>query len=1417
MSDTVKFKKITAFVTILVVSLTLAQFPTAPVYALEFSTQKIEVPDTDRFGWSVQRIDSDLAVGEPFGDSGFGNVYLFDFDGNLVDTISNPNNGADNFGYSLSALDNMLAVGAPGFGSDKGAVYLYDIDTLHTLLTIPNPSTIGERMGEDGINFLNGDLLVGVSKAENSGQLQAGKIYRFSTSDGSQVQPPYSDLTISAGDLFGRSISVSGGAFLTGSHGALSETGEAFVISSSTVPFSNPNSLLPAGDRYGWATEITPTRYVVAAPNAEVSHSSSEIGTQGLVYLHHITEPFTDTINSPDLDDIVSQDVTDQFGYDLAESDGFLVISAPYDDVEVNGDIFEDAGSVYIYTSNGFFLEKMHNPDPAPNDLFGYSLEVVNGLVVIGAPGDDGNEGAVYYLTVSNEFAVTLEINADPNPVPVGGTTTITYTIKNIGSADLFDASIEITSPTCPSIDGPFVDDDDDGILEANEEWRFTCEVTVTEAFTESIIEDFTSITYFEDIFEDPITITCEDENFDCTDTAEIALLESSITLDISANPSIIYTGQESVVTFTVTNNGNDVRQINEGAVTVDGCSPVINEYPIEIAPQGSIDFECTVTGGLAPIDIIAQIVTVDLNNQNPVTVDGIFTINVLVIDIDLDISADPDPTYTGEDTLITYTVTNIGVVPVTIDFESDIVEENPDCIPTTLTALPAELEQNEFIAFTCNVTAGASPLEFSATVTATAENDSEVTASDTLTVNIIAPQITLDISSDPNSVPSGSTSLITYTVTNTGDSPVTIDGETGVSEEGTSGCVPFAQTGIITLQPNDVVNFTCTVTAGFAPIDFDGTATAFDVNDREVTASDQHILDVIPNIVLSGIIRDFKISHPDFEFIIADDDGIVKVDLGGDSEPLYNGNPFTGTVTTTGLLNYNQWYNHVNTINACTTFDITLEPSTANPGYFTYTNTSFFPIDGQLFGNEGNPHNFHFTYQIHATFVYQTGQTITMTGDDDIWVFIDNKLALDQGGVQPPRTGTINLDTLGLTPGETYNFDLFFAERHTTQSNLGIETNIPLIPSTPQQCDVVDAVNDSVFATVGPNTINVTNNDVGFSSIFAFSQPIHGSVTQAGTSLVYTPDLGFEGIDLFTYTIVNNSGDTDTAVVTVIALTDGICPSTPESYNLIMGDNGNNVLRGTNGNDLILGMGGNDKIHGKKGNDCLVGGDGNDKIWGSDGNDTIIAGNGNDQIHGQKGDDTMFGGSGDDKVYGGQGNDTINAGAGNDRVHANQGNDIITGGDGNDWIGAGIGNDTVTAGAGNDKIFGRPGNDILNGEAGDDYIHGGQGDDTVNSGDGKDKIFGHQGHDTLNGDNGDDYIHGGQGNDSIDGGADTDRCNGAQGNNTIINCEIEDKKMKEEHEENDDDEGESESEDDDDDNGNHGNGNNGNNKGKNK
>jgi len=199
--------------------------------------------------------------------------------------------------------------------------------------------------------------------------------------------------------------------------------------------------------------------------------------------------------------------------------------------------------------------------------------------------------------------------------------------------------------------------------------------------------------------------------------------------------------------------------------------------------------------------------------------------------------------------------------------------------------------------------------------------------------------------------------------------------------------------------------------------------------------------------LTLTGTIRDFKDGtqaggHPDFETFLGDDRGIVKNTLGVDGKPVYNGMPTTPT--TTGQTNFDQWYRDVSGVNLSTPLSITLtDPE--NDGIFTYANGNFFPIDGQLFGNQGRPHNYHFTYELHSQFTYQGGETFSFTGDDDVWVFINNQLVIDLGGVHGTQTASVSLDKLGLTVGQAYNLDVFFAERHTVASNFGIDTSLLL------------------------------------------------------------------------------------------------------------------------------------------------------------------------------------------------------------------------------------------------------------------------------------------------------------------------------------------------------------------------------------
>jgi VCBS repeat-containing protein len=68
--------------------------------------------------------------------------------------------------------------------------------------------------------------------------------------------------------------------------------------------------------------------------------------------------------------------------------------------------------------------------------------------------------------------------------------------------------------------------------------------------------------------------------------------------------------------------------------------------------------------------------------------------------------------------------------------------------------------------------------------------------------------------------------------------------------------------------------------------------------------------------------------------------------------------------------------------------------------------------------------------------------------------------------------------------------------------------------------------------------TINVLNNDSDPNgdalAVTSVTPGTHGSVTITGSSVTYTPDSGFAGIDSFTYAISDGKGGTDTARVTI-------------------------------------------------------------------------------------------------------------------------------------------------------------------------------------------------------------------------------------------------------------------------------------------
>jgi len=96
-------------------------------------------------------------------------------------------------------------------------------------------------------------------------------------------------------------------------------------------------------------------------------------------------------------------------------------------------------------------------------------------------------------------------------------------------------------------------------------------------------------------------------------------------------------------------------------------------------------------------------------------------------------------------------------------------------------------------------------------------------------------------------------------------------------------------------------------------------------------------------------------------------------------------------------------------------------------------------------------------------------------------------------------------------------------------------------------------AVNDAAGAQDQPVSINVTANDLdpagGGLTIISVTAPDHGSATIEPNSqnVIYTPQAGYSGIDIFEYAVRDSQGNVDAAMVVVVVTTPASGQETPQ------------------------------------------------------------------------------------------------------------------------------------------------------------------------------------------------------------------------------------------------------------------------------
>ncbi len=377
-----------------------------------------------------------------------GVAYLFSTNGTLLTVFTNPTPASDDrFGCAVVAMgSDRVIIGAfldDAGTTDAGAAYLFSTNgALFTTFT--NPAPIDSSGFGYGISASGGSQIVIGSMSNDTGAVDAGAAYLFSTNGA--LLTTFTNPTPAMGDAFGWPIAASSDRVLIGT--PLDDTGA--TDAGAAYLFNTAGELLttftnPAPEIQGWFGVSTamvgndrvligaPGNYLGVFPNGVIVGAAYLFSTNGTL-LTTFTNPFS-------------------WGY----NDGFSFSVAPVGtDRVLIGTL--DGETAYLFNIAGALLNKIPNPTPSAHEFdgFGYPVATLNNnCVLIGAYYADNSvsdEGMVYLFnvapplltitpTVTNTLAVSwpwpswnFVLQQSTDAIGMAGWSNVTDTIQNDGA-----------------------------------------------------------------------------------------------------------------------------------------------------------------------------------------------------------------------------------------------------------------------------------------------------------------------------------------------------------------------------------------------------------------------------------------------------------------------------------------------------------------------------------------------------------------------------------------------------------------------------------------------------------------------------------------------------------------------------------------------------------------------------------------------------------------------------------------------------------------------------------------------------------------------------------------------------------------------------------------------------------------------
>jgi hypothetical protein len=152
------------------------------------------------------------AYGDNTGAGDAGAAYLFDHNGNLLQTFLNPTpNAGDYFGISVAIDGTRVLIGSQlddTAAPDGGAAYLFDATTGNLLQTFLEPIAAADNQFGDSVAIQGNTVLIG-SRFNDMGAIDSGAAYVFDAGSGALIQSLFNP-TPQVGEEFGNNVAISG-------------------------------------------------------------------------------------------------------------------------------------------------------------------------------------------------------------------------------------------------------------------------------------------------------------------------------------------------------------------------------------------------------------------------------------------------------------------------------------------------------------------------------------------------------------------------------------------------------------------------------------------------------------------------------------------------------------------------------------------------------------------------------------------------------------------------------------------------------------------------------------------------------------------------------------------------------------------------------------------------------------------------------------------------------------------------------------------------------------------------------------------------------------------------------------------------------------------------------------------------------